>query len=767
MASSNQRLNATVTIGGALSQSFRGAISSSRKQIASVGDAIKQLKTREARLSKVADHWDKMGRDADAYRKEIERVNTQIGKLRRNQEKLGSIRKAQQANIGRRSEMRGQLFDAVAIGAAASAPIAAAVHFESVMADLNKVANLTPKRLAEVRQQILGMSREMPVAADQIGAIMTAAAQSNIAEKDLTSFTRTAVKMGVAFDIAGGQAGDMMAKWRTGMKLTQPQATALADVTNYLSNKMAATAPEIADVVTRIGAYAKTAGIGEKQTAALAAAMIAAGGAPEKVATGIKRMASNLTAGSSATTKQSEAMKTLGFDASDMAQRMQDDAAGTIELVLKRIKQLDKAKQPAVIKELFGQESVGVIAPLLSNLDSVQKAFQMSGDKAKYAGSMQREYDQRAKTTANNLHLLKNKVVAVGVTLGTVFLPTLNVVASGLGSVADTVADMANKFPVATKVIVGATVALAAMKIAAIAGGYGFTFLKGGVLAGMKTLEKMRSALLLTGRATKVATIGMRALTVATVTNPIGAVVAAIAVGGLLIYKYWKPIKAFFSGLWSGLQSAAGPVGQAMDSVFTALGPVGDAMKLVGHGIKAVIGWFGSLFAPVDSTDKQLQSFQSTGERVGKAIGDAFATMAQGVAQAVKWVMDKIHAVGAAFDKVKSLGGAAVSKVGSAASTVGSWFGLGGGEDKPPAVGQANGRRPTYNGQGEGANGPAPAGRSSQVNSNNTTTNQITIHQQPGEDSHALASRTADEIEKRQRERGRSALYDQGPAYGH
>lgn len=771
----NQRLNATVTIGGALSQSFRGAISSSRKQIASVGDAIQNLKKREQRLSKVADHWEKQGRDARRYRDEIERVNKQLGKLQRSEERIGRIRNAQHANTAKRSALHGQMFDAVAIGAAASAPIAAAVHFESVMADLNKVANLTPKRLAAVRKQILGMSRQLPMAADQIGSIMTAAAQSGIAQKQIAGFTRDAIKMGIALDITGGQAGDMMAKWRTGMKLTQPQAVALADVTNYLSNNMAATAPQIADVVTRVGAYAKTAGIGQQQTAALAASMIAAGGAPDRVATGIKRMASNLTAGVSATKKQSDAMKTLGFTASGMAKRMQHDAAGTIELVMHRIKALDKTDQPAVIKELFGQESVGVIAPLLGNLKSLQKAIQMAADKSKYAGSMQREYNARVKTTQNNLKLLHNQIYAVGVTLGSVMLPAVNLVASGVGKVADVVANLADRFPLVTKVIVGATVALAGLKVAAIAGSYGFTFLKGGALVAMKTVAKMRAAMLLTRDATGAATAGMRAFSLATVANPIGAAVAALAVGGLVLYKYWKPIKAFFEGLWSGFSQAAGPVGVAMGQIIDALGPVGTALKAVGHGIKAVIGWFGSLLGPVDTSKKDLKSFQTTGQTVGKAVGDAFAAMAKRIAALVKWVMSKIHAVGAAYHKVVSLPGAAVGKVKGAAesvaSTVGGWFGLGGGDDKTPANGDrlTGAASPLNNGhQPTGAASALKPGvaRGVQNITDNSTTN-ITIHQQPGEDGESVAQRAADEVEKRQRDRQHTALFDRGPAYGH
>lgn len=59
--------------------------------------------------------------------------------------------------------------------------------------------------------------------------------------------------MGIAFDQTADQSGEMMAKWRTSFKLTQPEVVALADKINYLSNTGPASAQQISDIVTRIG----------------------------------------------------------------------------------------------------------------------------------------------------------------------------------------------------------------------------------------------------------------------------------------------------------------------------------------------------------------------------------------------------------------------------------------------------------------------------------------------------------------------------------
>lgn len=84
------------------------------------------------------------------------------------------------------------------------------------------------------------MSLSIPITADGLAQITAAAGQAGIKEKDLIRFTETAAKMGVAFDMTAGEAGEMMAKWRAGMNLTQDQAESLADATNALSNENAA-----------------------------------------------------------------------------------------------------------------------------------------------------------------------------------------------------------------------------------------------------------------------------------------------------------------------------------------------------------------------------------------------------------------------------------------------------------------------------------------------------------------------------------------------
>ncbi|WP_419521625.1 phage tail tape measure protein [Desulfovibrio sp.] len=313
-----------------------------------------------------------------------------------------------------------------------------AMRFESAMADVAKVVNFdTAAEFREMNKTVMDMAGRIPMAADGIAAIIAAAGQSGVAKEDLTEFAEQAAKMGVAFDLTGDQAGKMMADWRAGMALSLPQTYALADAVNHLSNNMNATAPALGEVIQRVGAAAMSCGLAETQVAALGAAFLSAGASPEVAATALKSFTTTLVKGTAMSKNQAAAFRSLGFSATQMAKDMQRDAQGTIFKVLQALADKPRELQMSLLTEMFGQESLGAIAPLLKNMGNLSQAFELVGNKANYAGSMQAEFDTRSKTTENALQLLSNKLTNLAIAVGNAFLPAITAGAKALGAMAD------------------------------------------------------------------------------------------------------------------------------------------------------------------------------------------------------------------------------------------------------------------------------------------------------------------------------------------
>lgn len=468
-----------------------------------------------------------------------------------------------------------------------------AVRFESSMADVKKVVNFdTPEQFKEMGNDILNMSKNIPMAADDLAKIVAAGGQAGIARTDLTAFAESAAKMGVAFDITADQAGDMMAKWRTAFKMNQDQVVALADKINYLGNTTAASAPLISDVVTRVGPLGEVGGLASGEIAALGASMIGAGVQSEVAATGLRNMILALTSGSGATKSQAAAFEKLGFNAEDMAQMMQTDAKGAILQVLEAIQRLDKADQATVLSQLFGKESIGSIAPLLSNLDGVKDNFDKVANSASYAGSMQGEFDAKSKTTANSMQLMKNRLDAAKIAIGQGLIPVMTPMLEMLGNATGYIASFAQSHEGLTKAI-GFTVAALGIFVWTVGA---FSTIAGAVGTVMTFVTWIKEA----GIATKIWTGVQWLLNAAMDANPIGAVilgVAALIAIGYVLYSNWGKISTFASSMWNGAVTAingfVAKVKAKFGEIYTWVMNKWKALSnTLSHPINAVINYF-------------------------------------------------------------------------------------------------------------------------------------------------------------------------------
>lgn len=429
-------------------------------------------------------------------------------------------------------------FSDIVTGGALAAPFiagaAAAIQFETAMADVKKVVNFdTPVQFKQMGDDIGKMSERLPMAANDIAKIVAAGGQSGIAREELLGFAEAAVKMGIAFDQTAEESGDMMAKWRTSFKLTQGDVETLADKINYLGNTGPANTKQISDIVTRIGPLGEIAGLASGQIAALGATMAGVGVEQDVAATGIKNFMLAMTKGSAATKGQALAFKALRLDSKEVAKSMQTDAQGAVLGILDRIKRVDKDKQAGLLSELFGTESITAIAPLLTNLDLLKGNLQKVADAQKYAGSMEGEYASRAATTANNLQLLRNAVASVARAVGSALLPGINAVVEELRPMISGVGDLIQHNPQLVKGVAMAAGAFTALRVAVFA-----------------------------------ATVATRVLGVAFAATPVGIIAVAIAAAAGLIVANWETVGPFFTALWELIKALATPFMDFMKAVF-------------------------------------------------------------------------------------------------------------------------------------------------------------------------------------------------------
>lgn len=390
---------------------------------------------------------------------------------------LDRLKAASMRNAMAVDAMRGRMLEAVGAGYALwkglSAPVNAAMAFESAMADIKKVVDFdTPKAFSQMGKDIREMSLRIPMAADGIAQIVAAAGQSGIAQNELTKFAEIASKVGVAWDMSASDTGQALAKLKTALGRSLDDTASLADAINHLGNNSAASAPQILDVVKRVAPMAKQFGMTAEQVAALGSAMTGSGFESEVAATSILNVGRALTRGAGATGRQAAAFRRLGLSSKNVAQSMQKDAMGTLQNVLTRIDKLPAHMRASMISDLFGDEA-RALGPLVSNGKLLSETLAMISEKSRYAGSAQREFESASQRTANSLQLFRNRVNDLGISVGDALLPALNKIVNTVGPFVSSLSQLAQRFPQVTFAITAATSAVIAFRVASIALRYG------------------------------------------------------------------------------------------------------------------------------------------------------------------------------------------------------------------------------------------------------------------------------------------------------
>lgn len=463
-----------------------------------------------------------------------------------------------------------------------------AIRFEKKMAEVGKVVDFEAENgLTRLGQdvQALVTSGGLPMAADGIADIVAAAAQANLIDaalpdeekrQQLVAFGEAAAKMGVAFDIGAAQAGEAMATWRTQLGLNQSEALLLGDAVNHLSNKMNASAGAVTDVIARSGALAKVAGLSTTEIAALSAAFVQAAPSPEIAATALKSFTGTLVSGETMTARQAEVMDRLGISATDLAKRMRTDAQGAIVDVMASLAQLPEYEQSSALSQLFGEESIGAIAPLLSNLDELKRVFGLVADQANYAGAMTAEYEGVAATTASKLVVLRNYANRLAVTIGIPLLGSINRLVDVIGPLIDRFTEWSEAHPELVRQMALAAAGLLALRAALLVGRFALETVKMALWAlngavgaliwalggAVRMVAWFGRGLLFMGRiAGGAVLVGLRGLAGAirlvgsallwagrmALANPLMLVITGIALAAWAIYENWSGFVAYFT----------------------------------------------------------------------------------------------------------------------------------------------------------------------------------------------------------------------------
>jgi TP901 family phage tail tape measure protein len=580
--------NRSLRVGLEIGASARGVLpllGGVRRTLAGLGDTASKLTRQHAELG--ASIQRNLGTLAPstvaALNRDYVRLGQTLDTVRRKQEQLTARLARRDQLRDQRAELRSGVLETVAIGASAALPVKLAIDYESALADVKKVVDFdTPDGFAKLGDELLRMTRTLPLAASELAAIAASGGQLGVAAADIPKFTETVAKMSTAFDMGAEEAGDSMAKLANVYQIPISQIGRIGDAINHLSNASPAKARDIVQGLNRVGGVAKQFGLVETQAAALVNAFVSLGKPPEVAGTAINGMLAKLATADKQPKKFQRALQEMGMTAEGLKASIGKDAQGTLTSFLNTISKVPKADQMGVLVDLFGLEYADDVAVLAGSMDTYAKSLALVNKASNYEGSMEKEFQARSETTENNLRLLKNSMVELGVNVGAALLPSLNSLVDTLKPMIWGFSTWAKENPEVVSGVIKLVAGAVALKLGVVGLSYGLSLGASGLngvgiaislLSGKFTM--MRAMLLLGGRLGPFITglsllrggamrlapaLGMARTAVlwlgrALLMNPIGLLITGIALGAYLIYRYWEPIKGFFGGLWTEIKA--------------------------------------------------------------------------------------------------------------------------------------------------------------------------------------------------------------------
>ena len=522
----------------------------------------------------ITDSFKKLSSQVKLTTKDIEKFNSIKEKMESTNLKLDSLKNY-------RNDFKSSIMDKVALGTSVALPMKLAIDFESSMADVNKVVDFASTEEAKAfEQSILKMTRSIPIYATGLAEIVAAGGQLGITKDKLLDFTQVTAKMSTAFDMSTAEAGESSATLMNIFGLSVSGVSDLGDALNHLSDNSASKAKDLVNVLARVGGNSKLLGITAEQTASLASAFLAMGKPAEVTGTAINAIFQKLGTADKQGKKFQDALEQMGLSTQELKENISENAEGAIVDFLKRIQSIEDDEKLGLLSDMFGAEYADDVALLTVGLDNYTSAIGHLADKTKYAGSMNREFEVRSKTTANSMVLFKNGISEIGINIGSVLLPAFNSILKPLIGMTNSLADATTQYPVLTKVVFGATFGVIGLGIALSTIGYMGSFVVSGLLMIKKGFLAIQSSALF-------AKIGVRAFMGATG-------IGLLVVGASLIYEYWEPIKTFFSELW--------------DNPMKKLNEFWEGLKEKMSWAKPILMELGNIFGMV--SDDELKGFK-------------------------------------------------------------------------------------------------------------------------------------------------------------
>ena len=749
----NKRLNAVIEIGGAVSGTLRSAVGSTTSQLSKIGSEITKVKNNQRQLGNAIKTFGAMGKDVDNLRARYSSVTDELNRLTRAQEKLNKIEHARLKNQEKAQELKGQIgstvAQAVAVGASLYTTVSASSEFNYNMQMIGNTANMTNEQIKAMKNEIMETSKFLGATVQDVqtsqGFLIAAGMNEDVATKMLRPVGMAAVAAGAAIEDVSKAAftlNDTLGVAPSAMKDNLGILVQAGKEGNFEFKAMAQYLPTL-------GASFKALKMEGSEAAATmgAALQIARKGAGDEseAANNMKNFMAKIL--SPDTLKKANK---FGVDLYANITEAQRKGENPFEVAMRDVMKMTNGGDQKLLGELFGDMQVqNFVRPMIQNWEEYERvknsALSAGGDVID---------DDFAKMGGTTKAGLSSMVAAFGrlkIIIGDSLEPVVNKLANAITPVIDGFATFISANPRLVGGIALTVAGLTAFKVAFLAARLAMVAVKSPILGVVGTFTRLQTSMMLSKVSFAKFIPIIKQVGFALMRTPWGIAAAAAIAAGLMIYKYWDHIKAFFSGFWTGLQQGIAPFKQAVVGLVATVPLLGKAWDLVSSAVSTVFTWFTQLLAPVNASKEQIAGATNAGVAFGNLVSAAInlvLTPLKLVVNMFTWIMNN---AGKVIGVVQTVANSRVGQmVGGAVSAVKTL--VGGGSSAPPAAIARPAQKPP---QVRGA-------QSFMGNQSNSFAPSFTINAAPGQSPDQIADAVMRKQKQAQGVQQRSSMVDWG-----
>lgn len=314
---------------------------------------------------------------------------------------------------------------AVATGAAITAGIGASIsvgsEFESAFAGVKKTVTATDAELAQMRNELRQMAKEIPMTAAELSGIAEAAGQLGIHNENMIEFTETMANMSVATNLTSEESATEFAQFANITGMAQDNFDNMGSSVVALGNTMATNESKIVGMGMRIAAAGDQIGLAEYEIMAYAASLSSVGIEEEAGGTAFSKLLVNLQMAAETGKNLNKYAKVAGMTGAEFKKAFQEDASGAINAFLSGLNDTERNGKSAIaVLTDMGITEVRLRDTLIRSAgasEMLESALETSETAWNENIALANEAAQRYATFESQCGLLGNKITDIGISI--------------------------------------------------------------------------------------------------------------------------------------------------------------------------------------------------------------------------------------------------------------------------------------------------------------------------------------------------------------